>query len=269
MDPFNALPTATAARNILPLKEAPLDKVMFCALVASTDLEKSLHVVKEVTGGAGAPSVKMVGQPADSPGQPAMVCGQSVPRDEGRSPPVRQGSPCTRGHGTHLARALSRRPTIGKEHRSIMPIHPTTGILTPRKVTARHQLMVPSSGSDDDLSLVKHDARVDLNPGDVRIRYTQEPALMLDSPLTSPLCSNVSGQWVGAGYDKVLIPNPDYKGKDRTELASSNPTPRVQRRPPPRKIRGPSGMMEFTDDDMEKQELSNELVGSLKHKSPH
>jgi hypothetical protein len=67
MDPFNALPTATAARNILPLKEAPLDKVMFCALVASTDLEKSLHVVKEVTGGAGAPSVKMVGQPASRP----------------------------------------------------------------------------------------------------------------------------------------------------------------------------------------------------------
>jgi hypothetical protein len=34
----------------------------------------------------------------------AMVCGQWVPRDEGRSPPARQGSPCTRGHGMHPAR---------------------------------------------------------------------------------------------------------------------------------------------------------------------
>jgi hypothetical protein len=46
------------------------------------------------------------------------------------------------------------------------------GILTPRKVTIRHQLVVPSSSSDDDLPLMKHDARVDLNLGAVRIRYT-------------------------------------------------------------------------------------------------
>jgi hypothetical protein len=66
----------------------------------------------------------------------------------------------------------------------------------------------------------------------------------------------------------VLIPNPDYKGKGRTESASSNPTPRVQRHRPPPKIRGPPGMMEFTDDDMEeeKEELSNELKASLKQK---
>jgi hypothetical protein len=88
--------------------------------------------------------------------------------------------------------------------------------------------VVPSSSSDDDLSLVKHDARVDLNPGGTRIRYTQEPALVSNSPPPSPPRYIVSGQWVGVGYDKVLIPNTDYKGKGRIESASSNPTSRVQ-----------------------------------------
>jgi hypothetical protein len=68
---------------------------------------------------------------------------------------------------------------IGMEHRSVTPTSPTMGILTLRKVTARHQLVVPSSSSNNDLSLVKHDAWVDLNPGGTRIRYTQEPALVL------------------------------------------------------------------------------------------
>jgi NAD(P)H-flavin reductase len=64
----------------------------------------------------------------------------------------------------------------------------------------------------------------------------------------------------------VLIPKLEYKGKGHTELASSNRTPRVQRCPPPPKICGPPGMMEFTNDNMEeeKQELSDELVASLK-----
>jgi hypothetical protein len=108
-----------------------------------------------------------------------------------------------------------------------MPTSPTTGILTTRKVTTRRQLMIPSSGSNDDLSLVKHDARFDLNLDGARIHYTQEPALMSDSPPPSLLCYIVSGQRVGVGYNKVLIPNPNYKGKDRTESASSKPTPRV------------------------------------------
>jgi hypothetical protein len=157
---------------------------------------------------------------------------------------------------------------IGKEHRSVTPTRPTTGILTPRKVTARRQLMVPSSSSDDDLSLVKHDARVDLNPDGTRIRYTQEPALVSDSPLPSPSCYIVSRQRVGAGYGKVLIPNLDCKGKGHTESASSNPTPRVQRHCPLPKIYGSPRTMEFTDDGMEeeKEELSNELVVSLKQK---
>jgi hypothetical protein len=88
---------------------------------------------------------------------------------------------------------------IRKEHRSVMHTDPTMGILTPRKVT-RCQLMVPSSGSDDDLSLVKHDARVDLNPGGIGIRYTQEPALVLDSPPSSPPRYIVSEQRAGVGY---------------------------------------------------------------------
>jgi hypothetical protein len=61
----------------------------------------------------------------------------------------------------------------------------TTGIVTMRKVTIWRQLVVPSS-SDDDLSLVKHDAQVDLYPGGTRICYTQEPAFLSDSPPPSP-----------------------------------------------------------------------------------
>jgi hypothetical protein len=65
----------------------------------------------------------------------------------------------------------------------------------------------------------------------------------------------------------VLIPNPEYKGKGHTELASSIPTPRVQRCHPPPKIHSPYETMEFTDDDMEEEEeLSNEVVASLKQK---
>jgi hypothetical protein len=76
----------------------------------------------------------------------------------------------------------------------------------------------------------------------------------------------VSGQQIGVGHGKVLIPNPEYKGKGCTESTSSNPTPRLQHRPPP-KIRGLPRMMEFFDEDEEeKEELSNEVVASLKHK---
>jgi hypothetical protein len=60
----------------------------------------------------------------------------------------------------------------------------------------------------------------------------------------------------------VLIPNSDYKGKGHTESALSNPTLRVLP-----KITA-SEEMEFTNNDMEdeKEELSNELVASLKQK---
>jgi hypothetical protein len=168
------------------------------------------------------------------------------------------------------AHALSPRPMIRNEHRSVTPTCPTTGILTLRKVTIRRQLVVPSSSSDDDLTLVKHDARVDLNPGGARICYTQEPALMSNSPPPSRPRYIVSGQRVGVGRGKVLIPIPEYKGKGRTESASSNLTPRVQQRRPPPKIHDLPKMMEFTDDDMgeekEKEELSDKLVASLKQK---
>jgi hypothetical protein len=67
MDPFNTLSTATATWKIPPLKEAPPTKVMSCALVASTDLEKDLDAVREVIGGADMPLEKMAGRPANSP----------------------------------------------------------------------------------------------------------------------------------------------------------------------------------------------------------
>jgi hypothetical protein len=88
---------------------------------------------------------------------------------------------------------------------------------------------------------------------------------MSDSPSSSSSSYILSGQWDGVGRGKVLIPDPEYQEKGRTELSSSNPTPRVQRRCPPPKIRGPPEMMEFTDNDMEegKEELSNELMASL------
>jgi hypothetical protein len=160
--------------------------------------------------------------------------------------------------------------TIRKEHRSVTPTHPTMGIPTLRKVTIRHQLVIPSSSSDDDLSLVKHDAWVDLNPGGARIRYTQQLALMSDSPLLSPPPYILSGQQVGVGCGKVLIPNLEYKGKGCTESASLNPTPRVQRRHLPPKISGPPETMELSDDNMgeEKEEISIELMASLKQKIP-
>jgi hypothetical protein len=53
--------------------------------------------------------------------------------------------------------------------------------------------MVPSRSSDDDLPLVKHDAWVDLNPGGVRICYTQELALVSNSPPSSSSPYIVSG----------------------------------------------------------------------------
>jgi hypothetical protein len=109
----------------------------------------------------------------------------------------------------------------------VTPTRPTTGIVTPRKVTIRCQLLVPSSSSDDDLKLVKHDTRVDLNPGGAKIRYTQEPALVSDSPPLSPLPYIVSMQRVGVGRGKVWILNLEYKGIGHTKSASSNPTLRV------------------------------------------
>jgi hypothetical protein len=91
---------------------------------------------------------------------------------------------------------------------------------------------------------------------------------MSDSPRSSPPPYIVSGQWVGVGHDKVLIPNPEYKGKVRNASPSSNLTPRVQQCCPPSKIHSPLEMMEFTDNDIEeeKEELFDELVASLKQK---
>jgi hypothetical protein len=73
--------------------------------------EKDLDAAKEVTRGAGAPSAKT----ADRPWLVAIRLPPHV-EGQGRSPPVRQGSRCTRGRGTHSAHALSPRLMIGKEH---------------------------------------------------------------------------------------------------------------------------------------------------------
>jgi hypothetical protein len=91
---------------------------------------------------------------------------------------------------------------------------------------------------------------------------------MSDSPPSSPPPHIMLGQWIGVGWGKVLISNPEYKGKGHTELTSSNPTPWVQQRRPPPNIRGPPEMMQFTDDNMEveEEEHSNELMASLKQK---
>jgi hypothetical protein len=158
MDPFNALSTAaTVERGITRQGH----------VVCVDRIDRPTEGLRCCKGGHWR-SQHAIGKD----GWPAMVCGQSVPRDEGRSPPARQGSPCTRGHGMNPTHDLSPRPMIGKDHRLVTPTRPTMGILTPRKVTIRRQLVVPSSSSNDNLPLVKHDARVDLNPGGARIRYT-------------------------------------------------------------------------------------------------
>jgi hypothetical protein len=91
----------------------------------------------------------------------------------------------------------------------------------------RCQLVVLSSSSDDNLPLARHDARVDLISGSTRIRYTEEPALVSDSPPQSPPPYIMLGQWLRVGCNKVLNPNPEYKGKGHTESASLNPTLRL------------------------------------------
>jgi hypothetical protein len=75
---------------------------------------------------------------------------------------------------------------------------------------------------------------------------------------------------MGVGYSKVLIPNPDYKGKGHTESILSNPAPRMERRRPPI-IYAPPRTMEFSDDDTEEEEeeeeeRSDELVVTLKER---
>jgi hypothetical protein len=80
--------------------------------------------------------------------------------------------------------------------------------------------------------------------------------------MPSPPHYIVSLQWVGAGYGKVLIPNPDYKGIVHTESASLKLTPRLRHHPHP-KIHRPTEMMEFFDEE-EEEELCNELGVSLK-----
>jgi hypothetical protein len=150
MGPFNTLSTTAAVRMIPPLTEASPTKVTSCALVASTDLVKALDAAKEVTGGAGMHVSNDV--------RPAMVGGRTTPLEEGQPSPVRQSSPAAQGHGSRPVRALSPHPMIGKEHSSVTPTCLSTGVLTLKKITIQHQLVVPSRNNDDDIPLMKHDA---------------------------------------------------------------------------------------------------------------
>jgi hypothetical protein len=182
MDPFNALSTAAATRMIPLLREVATAKVTSRALVASTDLEKALDAMKDVIGGVGVPLAMMSDQLAKPPGRLATVGGQLTPLEVGQPSPVCHSSLAAQGRGLHPFCVLSPRPTIGKEHHLVMPTRPSTGVLTPKNITIRCLLVVLSSSSDDDLPLVRHHARVDLNSGGTRIYYTQEPTLMSDSP---------------------------------------------------------------------------------------
>jgi hypothetical protein len=138
MDPFNALSTIAVARKTPPLKVVPTAKVMSCTLVTSIDQEKTLDAAKEVTGGAALHRQRW---PTDRPtllaDRPWFVANRSPVMRAIHHQCANVPSPCTRGHGTHLAHALSPHPTIRKERRSVTPTPPTTGILTPRKVTIR------------------------------------------------------------------------------------------------------------------------------------
>jgi hypothetical protein len=79
---INALSTAAAVRKIPPLKEASPAKVMSCALVTLTDLEKDLDAAKEVTGGVVVSFVKMAGQLPWSAGHGLWPSPPPPPHDE-------------------------------------------------------------------------------------------------------------------------------------------------------------------------------------------
>jgi hypothetical protein len=69
---------------------------------------------------------------------------------------------------------------------------------------------------------------------------------------------------------KMLIPNPNYKGKEHTESTLSIVAPKVEPHHPPAKIHSPLRIMEFSDDnddtEEEKDEPSVEIMVTLKQK---
>jgi hypothetical protein len=143
---------------------------------------EGLRCCEEVIGGAGTSSVMMAGWPAKSPGRPATVGGRLTHFKVCQPSVVHQSFPAVQDRSSRPVCVLSPSTTIGKEHCSVMPTRPSMGVLTLKKITIRCQLVVPSSSSDNNLPLVRYDARVNLNSGSARIHYTQEPALMSDSP---------------------------------------------------------------------------------------
>jgi hypothetical protein len=145
------------------------------------------------------PSVMMGGRPAKSHGQPTIVGGRLTPIELGQPSPTCQSSPTAHGRGSRPVRALSPHLMIGKEHRSVMPTHPFTGVLTPKKITIRCHMVVRSSSCEDPL-----------HPGaSTRVGFA---SIEFDA-------LHVLGQRVVARYDNVLIRNHAYKER----VASSRP----------------------------------------------
>jgi hypothetical protein len=120
-------------------------------------------------------------------------------------------------------------PMIGKENRLVTTMHPMIGVPSPRMATVRRNMVVHSDSIDNDLLLVWHDARVDLNPSGTRFCYTQESVLLAELTLCSPRPYIVAWWWAGVAHVKVLILNPDYKGKCHMESFLSNPALRMER----------------------------------------
>jgi hypothetical protein len=128
MESYNVISTTATVRTIPPLKESPM-KVTSCTLVASSDLHKALDVTKDVTRGAGSPSAKMGGRPANLDGCLTMGFGRSTPPplEVGHPAPVRDASLHAHGRGLRPTSGLSPHPTIRKEHRSVTLMPPIQG----------------------------------------------------------------------------------------------------------------------------------------------
>jgi hypothetical protein len=96
------------------------------------------------------------------------------------------------------------------------------GVLTLRKVTIPRNLVVHSDSDNNDLPLVRHDAQVDLNPDGARIHYTQEPVLLVESPMSNPPPYIIAGHRTGVGLGNYLFQTPIIR--ERVIRSQSDPT---------------------------------------------
>jgi hypothetical protein len=154
MESFNIVSTAAATR----------------AISTASDLEHVLDAAKGNPKGADTP-LNLMG---DSTSNTSKGCRHLAPISVPQSSPMHHDSLISHACGSHPVCALFPHPTIRKEHRSMTPTRPMMGVLTPRKVTIRCNMVINNDSGDDNLPLMRHDGRVDLNSGGARIRYTQE-----------------------------------------------------------------------------------------------